>query len=363
MTASIGVRRQRPGRASAPPTCCATPTRRCTGPRRGAATASRRSRPGSHETTVLALRTATELRRGIERGEVVPYFQPIVELTTGHVVGFEALARWLHPERGLLGPDQFLPMAEETGLIGDIGRDDPRGRAVAVRPLAGPRPRRSPRATLSVNVGTRQVVDPAFAELVADLLGPDRHPGRLAVAGDHRDRAARRRQGVDRRAAQPAQPRPAPRRRRLRHRLLVADLPQAVPGRGDQDRPQLRRRARARHRGHDDRRGRRQPRPLASASSVVAEGLETPLQLSRLRALGCDRGQGYLFGRPRPAGIVESERAGTRAAPGTAPPGAPRTVRRSGRRTSHFRDGGRPETIPRPDGRRARSRQLPPCGS
>ena len=77
--------------------------------------------PGTHETTVLALRTATELRRGIDRGEIVPYFQPIVELTTGHVTGFEALARWLHPERGLLAPDQFLPMAEETGLIDDIG--------------------------------------------------------------------------------------------------------------------------------------------------------------------------------------------------------------------------------------------------
>ena len=59
--------------------------------------------PGTHETTVLALRTATELRRGLERGEIVPYYQPIVELTTGHVIGFEALARWLHPERGLLG--------------------------------------------------------------------------------------------------------------------------------------------------------------------------------------------------------------------------------------------------------------------
>ena len=51
----------------------------------------------------MALRTATELRRGLERGEIVPYFQPIVELTTGHVTGFEALARWLHPDRGLAG--------------------------------------------------------------------------------------------------------------------------------------------------------------------------------------------------------------------------------------------------------------------
>ncbi len=217
--------------------------------------------PGTHETTVLALRTATELRRGLERGEIVPYFQPIVELTTGHVTGFEALARWLHPERGLLSPDQFLPMAEETGLIDEIGATV---LSDALAQFARWRARDLPfaDATLSVNVGTRQVVDPAFADLVAEVLGQAGHPRRLAVAGDHRDGAARRRQGVDGRPAQPAQPRPAPRRRRLRHRVLVADLPQALPGRGDQDRQGLRRRARPGHRGHDDRRSGRQPRPL-----------------------------------------------------------------------------------------------------
>ena len=124
---------------------------------------------GLQETTALALRTATELRRGIDRGEIVPYYQPIVELTTGHVVGFEALARWLHPERGLLGPEQFLALAEETGLVGHIGEAILRD---GLAQLAQWRARDLPFATayLAVNVGTRQVVDASFATLVADLL-------------------------------------------------------------------------------------------------------------------------------------------------------------------------------------------------
>ena len=125
--------------------------------------------PGLQETTALALRTATELRRGIDRGEIVPYYQPIVELTTGHVVGFEALARWLHPERGLLGPEQFLPLAEETGLVGHIGEAILRD---GLAQLARWRARDLPFADayLAVNVGTRQVVDASFANLVAGLL-------------------------------------------------------------------------------------------------------------------------------------------------------------------------------------------------
>ena len=71
--------------------------------------------------SISALQTSSELRRGLERDEVVPYFQPIVDLDGGQVVGFEVLARWLHPERGLLVPAQFLPMAEDAGLMVDLG--------------------------------------------------------------------------------------------------------------------------------------------------------------------------------------------------------------------------------------------------
>jgi EAL domain-containing protein (putative c-di-GMP-specific phosphodiesterase class I) len=59
-----------------------------------------------------------DLRKAINEGEFVPYFQPKVDLRTGRVVGFEALARWEHPERGLLPPEEFIPIIEKAGLIG-----------------------------------------------------------------------------------------------------------------------------------------------------------------------------------------------------------------------------------------------------
>ena len=52
------------------------------------------------------------LRLGLERDEFLPYFQPLVDLTTGHLAGFEALIRWMHPRRGLLAPGKFIDVAE-----------------------------------------------------------------------------------------------------------------------------------------------------------------------------------------------------------------------------------------------------------
>ena len=262
--------------------------------------------PGSHETTVLALRTAGELRRGVERGEVVPYFQPIVELTTGHVVGFEALARWLHPERGLLTPDQFLPMAEETGLVEEIGASILED---ALAQFARWRARDLPFASahLSVNVGTRQVVDPSFAGLVADLLAQTGIPAdslwleitETALLADVKASTVALRN-----------------LRSLGLHLVVDDF-----GTGYSSLTYLKRfpvealkidKGFVAGLGLDT-----EDTTIVEAVvnlghsfgiAVIAEGLETPLQLSRLRELGCDRGQGYLFGRPRPASIVEAER-------------------------------------------------------
>ncbi|MET0144801.1 MAG: EAL domain-containing protein [Ilumatobacteraceae bacterium] len=263
--------------------------------------------PGIHETTVLALRTANELRRGLERGEIVPYFQPIVELTTGHVTGFEALARWLHPERGLLSPDQFLPMAEETGLIDEIGATILRD---SLAQFARWRSRNLPfaDATISVNVGTRQVVDPAFATLVADVLAQSGIPAdslwleitETALLADVKASTVALRN-----------------LRSLGLHLAVDDF-----GTGYSSLTYLKRfpveaikidRSFVAGLGLDT-----EDTTIVEAVvnlghsfgiGVIAEGLETPLQLSRLRAMRCDRGQGYLFGRPRPASIVEAERA------------------------------------------------------
>jgi diguanylate cyclase (GGDEF)-like protein/PAS domain S-box-containing protein len=270
--------------------------------------------PGTHETTVLALRTATELRRGLERGEIVPYFQPIVELTTGHVTGFEALARWLHPERGLLAPDQFLPMAEETGLIDEIGATVLQD---ALAQFARWRAQELPfaDATLAVNVGTRQVVDPSFATLVADVLAETGIPAdslwleitETALLADVKASTVALRN-----------------LRSLGLHLAVDDF-----GTGYSSLTYLKRfpveaikidRGFVAGLGLDS-----EDTTIVEAVvnlghsfgiAVIAEGLETPLQLSRLRQLGCDRGQGYLFGRPRPASIVEAERVGEGAQPG-----------------------------------------------
>ncbi|NOX91586.1 MAG: EAL domain-containing protein [Gammaproteobacteria bacterium] len=74
-----------------------------------------------HERAVSLLELESDMRRAIERTEFELYYQPIIQLKTGQISGFEALIRWNHPQRGLVSPDEFIPIAEDTGLINDIG--------------------------------------------------------------------------------------------------------------------------------------------------------------------------------------------------------------------------------------------------
>ncbi|WRH67030.1 MAG: EAL domain-containing protein [Planktothrix sp. GU0601_MAG3] len=77
--------------------------------------------PAMHTAALQRLQLETDLRRGIEQEELVVHYQPIISLNTGKIAGFEALVRWLHPKRGLVAPNLFIPIAEETGLITAIG--------------------------------------------------------------------------------------------------------------------------------------------------------------------------------------------------------------------------------------------------
>ena len=64
----------------------------------------------------------TELRRAIEVGQFLLYYQPVREFRTGEIVGSEALLRWNHPKRGIVAPSEFIPTLESSGLIAEVGR-------------------------------------------------------------------------------------------------------------------------------------------------------------------------------------------------------------------------------------------------
>jgi len=118
-----------------------------------------------HAQAMERLRLEGDLRRALERGEMRVHYQPVVSLATGRVAGFEALARWEHPERGLLFPDAFIPLAEETGMILPLGM---RVLEAACTALAGWQRRPGcERLSMAVNLSARQFSHPDTVEQVA----------------------------------------------------------------------------------------------------------------------------------------------------------------------------------------------------
>ncbi|MBF0156375.1 MAG: EAL domain-containing protein [Magnetococcales bacterium] len=109
----------------------------------------------------------TSLRSAIERGELLLYYQPQVDLKSGRVIGAEALARWRHPERGMVPPGEFIPVAEETGLIVPIGEWVLR---TACRQLAEWRDIGLAPIRVGVNLSAKQFQRQDLAQMVADLI-------------------------------------------------------------------------------------------------------------------------------------------------------------------------------------------------
>ncbi len=107
------------------------------------------------------------LRGGIERGELIVHYQPQVELATGRICGAEALVRWVHPTLGMVAPNDFIPLAEETGLIVPLGTWVLREACRAAQRWPSSR---GIAPIVAVNVAARQLREPGFADLVARAL-------------------------------------------------------------------------------------------------------------------------------------------------------------------------------------------------
>ncbi|MBW4679033.1 MAG: EAL domain-containing protein [Microcoleus vaginatus WJT46-NPBG5] len=122
-----------------------------------------------HARAVALLQLETDLRRAIERQEFEVYYQPIVSLATEEITGFEALVRWQHPDRGVISPGEFIPLAEETGLINLIGWGVLRKACYQLRAwqLQFPNHRS---LSISVNLSGKQFSQPNLVEQIAKIL-------------------------------------------------------------------------------------------------------------------------------------------------------------------------------------------------
>jgi diguanylate cyclase (GGDEF)-like protein len=125
--------------------------------------------PAMHRQAVDRLELENDLRRAVEENEFVVHYQPIVNLQTGAVWGMEALVRWDHPECGLLDPDEFVPVAEKSGLVvpmGELVLEEACRRAVEWQRTFP----RTPPLAMSVNLSGRQLRRPDLHEIIGQAL-------------------------------------------------------------------------------------------------------------------------------------------------------------------------------------------------
>lgn len=260
-----------------------------------------------YDAAQLAL--VAELRRAIETGELVLFYQPKAELRTGRVCAVEALIRWRHPVRGMVPPDAFLPVAEQTGLIESLTRWV---LATALAQVAAWGPAFAG-LSMSVNVSARNLARPDFADTVLAALTTAGIPaGRLVVeitetalmtdpevAADVLARlsTAGVRVSVDdfgQGQTSLGHLSTLPLHELKIDKSFVADLPDNL-GHAAIVRSMV-------DLGHN------------LGLQVVAEGVETPETVALLTATGCDVAQGYLLARPMPADDLGPWLAANRAA-------------------------------------------------
>ncbi len=125
--------------------------------------------PVRHGKTLDLLELETDLRRAVEKWEFTLEYQPIVRLTTGEIAGFEALVRWIHPERGRIGPDIFIPIAEKTGQIVPLGSRILKEACAQMQAWSGLISNSAP-VFVSVNISARQMVQADFMTQFRETL-------------------------------------------------------------------------------------------------------------------------------------------------------------------------------------------------
>ena len=265
--------------------------------------------PGMREQAVTRLEMENELRRALALGELRVHYQPIVRLSDGAVVGSEALVRWDHPERGLISPAEFIPIAEETGLIRRVGAQvlDEACRQLALW-QADRVPWSDGSSAVSVNLSPCQLADRRLVSQVADTI---------------------ERWGID----------PTSLCLEITESALVDDLDSTLAvlfrltalgvrvalddfGTGYSSLSYLRAlpaevmkldRSFISRLDEDERDRSIVDGMIRLAHSlgmtVVAEGVETAGQLQRLQAFGCDLAQGFLFYAAEPASAIDARTA------------------------------------------------------
>ena len=243
-----------------------------------------------------------DLRRGIAEGQLRLYYQPIVHLDTGAIAGFEALVRWQHPLRGLLPPLEFIPSAEETGLIVPLGRYVLQEACLEAARWGDIHPS-GERLRISVNVSAKQLAQPGWSDEVAQILAESGlAPRQLvleiteSVLMDDTDTTAVRLEEL----------------RRLGVRIAIDDF-----GTGYSSLGYLRRLPvdilkidksfidGVAEGPHESALARAVVK-LASTLRLeaVAEGINSRKQLLQLRRLRCPYGQGFYFSRPQPPAAI-----------------------------------------------------------
>lgn len=260
--------------------------------------------PGMVASTPERLDLEADLRRAIDRDELRIVYQPIVDIPSGEIVQLEALLRWEHPQHGLLAPGQFIPLAEETGLILPIGQWVLEETCRAAKAWQTHDPDRPP-VTVSVNLSATQLQQPTLVDAIAEILRRvELDPTRLMlelteniIMADTAGTMATIRH-----------------LRSLGVQLAIDDFGTgysslAYLGRFPVDMLKL-------DKSFVDGLGRERADTAIVRAVValgqglglktVAEGVESARQLAELRLLGCTLGQGYYFGKPAPAEAIDA---------------------------------------------------------